>query len=324
MPFTELKKELHGARVAQRRSVKYWLREIFIVDWNLKLMALAISLGLWYAVTGQRTPRTIPMRGVQLSFRLPSDLEIVNEPRQEVEVTLTGSERALNQIKKNDLIVYVDITNTTPGDRVVYLTPQTVTMSLPEGVRVDDIEPDAVPLRLEPRIEREITVEPKLEGKLPEGFELRSQTVTPARVRVRGPASHVNALQAVSTEPINLNGHRESFTAQQLAVNVPDLKIDVVDTIVRVQLEIGEERVERTIAGVPVRDNTGMPAHPSTASITLFGERSALDQLNAQNAQIVLDVADDGSITPRLVLPPGMEGRVELRSTKPAGFSINR
>ncbi|OLE54328.1 MAG: hypothetical protein AUG51_08645 [Acidobacteria bacterium 13_1_20CM_3_53_8] len=324
MPFTDLKKDLQGARVAQRRSARYWLREIFIVDWNLKLMALVISLGLWYAVTGQRTARTIPMRGVQLSFRLPPDLEIVNDPRHEVEVTLTGSNRALNQIKKNDLVVYVDIASSQPGDRVIYLTPDTITMSLPEGVRVDDIEPNAIPLQLEPRVERTVEVEPKFDGKLPDGFELRRLIVTPERVRVRGPESHVNALQKASTEPIQLEGHRGDFTMQQVAVSVPDTKIDVIDTVVRVQLEIGEERVERTFNGVAVRDNSGAAARPSTASVTLFGERSALDGLNAQNIQIVLNVADDGSITPRLVLPPGMQGRVELRSTKPAGFSINR
>ncbi|HMF56156.1 MAG TPA: CdaR family protein [Pyrinomonadaceae bacterium] len=324
MPFSDFKKDLQGVRVAPRRSVRYWLRELFIVDWSLKLMALVISLGLWYAVTGQRTAKTIPMRGVQLSFRLPTDLEIVNEPRHEVEVTLTGSKRALDQIKKNDLIIYVDIANTTPGDRIIYLTPNTVTMSLPEGVRVDDIEPDAIPLKLEPRIEREVEVEPKLEGKLPDGLELRGQTVTPNKVRVRGPASHVNALQKASTDPIQLEGRRESFTMPQVAVTVSDTKIDVIDTVVRVQMEIGEERVERSFNGVSVRDNSGAPARPGTASVTLFGERSALDQLNAQNIQLVLDVADDGSITTRLALPPGMEGRVELRSTKPAGFSIIR
>jgi hypothetical protein len=56
----------------------------------------------------------------------------------------------------------------------------------------------------------------------------------------------------------------------------------------------------------------------------VFGARSAIEQLRAEDIQIILDVSEDGAITPRLSLPPGMEGRVELRSTKPAGFTIVR
>jgi hypothetical protein len=56
----------------------------------------------------------------------------------------------------------------------------------------------------------------------------------------------------------------------------------------------------------------------------LFGARSALEQLRATDIQIALDVGPDGAITPRLVLPAGLENRVELRSLNPTGFTIIR
>ncbi|HYY56067.1 MAG TPA: CdaR family protein [Pyrinomonadaceae bacterium] len=306
------------------REVKAWLREIFVEDWNLKLLALAITLGLWYAVTGQRTPSTIRLRNVQLQFRLPEEMEISNEPRDMVEVVLTGNKRELDRIKRGDLVAYVDISKYAPGERVVQLTRDSVTMDLPEGVRVDDIEPNVVPLRLEPRVEGLVAAEARLDGKLPDGFELYAVRVVPDKVRVRGPASHINALEKAPTELISLSGRKESFNIQQAAIEISDQRVNVLDTVVNVSLEIGEQRIEKSFAGIPVRESSGATARPEVATVTLYGPRSVIEQLRAETMQILLDEGADGAITPRLILPPEVEGRVALRSTRPSGFSIVR
>ncbi|MDQ1560635.1 MAG: hypothetical protein QOD32_3695, partial [Pyrinomonadaceae bacterium] len=55
-----------------------WLHDLLFADWGLKLLALAITLGLWFAVTGQRVPTTARLRKVPLFFVLPPDMEISN------------------------------------------------------------------------------------------------------------------------------------------------------------------------------------------------------------------------------------------------------
>lgn len=325
MAFREVEETGVPSRLAQwPREAKAWLRTLFIEDWNLKLLALAITLGLWYAVTGQRTPSTKRLPNVQLQFHLPENMEISSEPRDKVEVVLTGNKRELERIKRSDLVAYVDISQYAPGDRVVQLTRDSVTMDLPEGVRIDDIEPNVVPLRLEPRVEGQVAVEPRLDGTPADGYELYGVQVTPEAVRVRGPASHVKALAKAPTELISLAGRKESFNVQHAAIEISDQRINVLDTVVNVMVEIGEQRSEKIFAGLTVRESSGALARPETAAVTLYGPRSVLDQLRPENMQILLDVGADGAITPRLVLPPEMEGRVQLRSIKPAGFSIIR
>jgi YbbR domain-containing protein len=179
-------------------------------------------------------------------------------------------------------------------------------------------------LRLEPRVEREIEVEARLEGSLPDGYELRAVNINPNKVRVRGPASHVNALQKALTETIPIEGHKESFAVPQTAIDISDPKIDVLDAIVNVYLEIGEQRIEKSFTDVAVRESSGLAARPETASVTVYGARSAIERLRAEDMQLVLDVSEDGAITPRLVLPPDLQDRIELRSTKPTGFTIIR
>lgn len=323
MPFSEVE-EVQTRTPRVQSALERWLRRIFVEDWSLKLLALAITLGLWFGVTGQNAPVTVRMRSVQLTFRLPDDMEISNDPREEVEVTLTGSKRALDGINARDLVAYVDVSDRKPGERVVQLTPHRVRIELPEGVRIESIEPNAVPLLLEARVERELSVEPRLQGKLPEGYELRSVNITPQKIRVRGPASHIDALQKALTETISLDGHKESFTAAQTAVDIPDSKVDLIDTVVNVSVEVGPQRIEKSFPNVAVRAPEGSTASPSLTNVTLYGEREAVEQISADSLSITLAVDANGAITPRLNLPQGMEGRIELRSVKPSNFSINK
>ncbi|MDX6611335.1 MAG: hypothetical protein QOD75_521 [Blastocatellia bacterium] len=214
------------------------LHRIFLDYWNLKLLALAITLGIWFAVNGQRTPTTERFPGVQLNFQLPPDMAISNDPSEVVELTLSGAKSDLNLINPRDLNVGLDITDRRPGDRVMQLSPGRLKIDLPSGVRLERIQPSSIQVRVEPIQERELEIEPRLEGKLASGYELSGVSISPQRMRVRGPASHVNALIRASTETIVVEGRKEDFTVPQVAVDVPGQKILVLDSTVDVTVHI--------------------------------------------------------------------------------------
>jgi hypothetical protein len=124
MPFRE------SNRARASGSSERWLRRIFIEDWGLKLLALAITLVLWFVVSGRD-------------------------------------------------------------------------------------------------IERDLAVEPHLEGKPAPAYEVKEVLVTPDKVRVVGPASHVNALEKASTE-ISVEGRHESFDVPHATVSLSDPKVEVL------------------------------------------------------------------------------------------------
>ena len=303
--------------------VKAWLRGIFLEDWLTKVIALFITLVVWYGVTGRRAPTTVRMSNVHLSFRLPSDTEISNEPVDEVEITVTGDKSRLDRLNPRDLAVGVDLSGYKPGDLVVQLRPETVNLDLPSGVRLEEIEPNKIALRLEERIEKAIEVRPVFTGNLPEGFELYGATVTPARIRVRGAASHVEALDRIPTEKINLDNLNGDTMLRQVTVDLLDPKVTVMDAVVDVYLRIGEQREEKTITGVPVKDVAGMRPTPETAGVTLYGARSILERIKPENLLIELQPEADGSVESRLILPPEAQGKVEMRGMKPSVFTIH-
>jgi YbbR domain-containing protein len=165
-------------------------------------------------------------------------MEISNDSVAEIDLTLTGAEGDLDLINARDLTATIDITDRRSGERVVQLTPGRLKMDLPNGVRLERIEPGAIQLRLEPTLERELEVEAKLEGKLADGYGLQKVNVNPPRIRVRGPASHVNALTKASTETISLDGRKESFNTSQLAIDIPDQKVVALQGVVDIFVEI--------------------------------------------------------------------------------------
>lgn len=309
---------------AEGGAARRWLRALLFEDWTLKLLALSITLGLWYAVTTQRAPAQMRLRGVQLDFILPEGVDVGNEPVDEVDVTLEGSQGKLAELNARNLVALADVTELRTGDRVLRLTDKNVTMDLPEGVRIVSINPRSLTLHLEPLVEREVAVEARFEGEPPEGFARGAVQVSPPSVRVRGPQSHVNAVDRAFTETISLAGQRETLVLPQVAVDIPDHKVTPADSSVAVRVEIGEEQAERRFTNVAVRSASGAPVSPQAVTLTLRGPRTIVESLRPEDVRLVVEVAEDGGSVPRLLLPPSAQGRVELFNTNLPEFTVNR
>jgi hypothetical protein len=296
-----------------------WLRRIFVEDLKMKLLALGITLVLWFAVTGQRKPMTKRIAGVPLTFVHAENMTISNDPPNRVDITLTGSNNELAQINPMGLLATVVVADQPPGVRVIRLSSDRVNIELPEGVKIDGFQPAIVSLRLEPRVERQLEVNLKLEGTVSEGYEVYSSTANPSKVRVRGPASILSAIPQASTESILLDGKKGSFDLSQVAVDIPDQKVDVIDGLVQVHVEIGERAIEQSFNDVPVQSANGMKLRPQLAAVTLSAPRWVFTQLRPGGIRLVVD-SSSGRDNVRLELPAAIQGKVKIVSVKPTRF----
>ena len=242
MPFQDIEDTETTPIPRTPTPLERWVRKLFLEDWSLKLLALAITVVLWLAVTGQNKPVTLRVSGVQLNFLRPDGLEISNEPPGQVEVILTGSPDKLDRVGPRDLVATVDLSDQKAGERIVRLSLDRVKMDLREDVKIQGFHPSTIPIRLEPIIEVPIDVEVKFEGKLAEGYEVVGVIVNPAKVRLRGPADRINALHKATTETVWLDGKKESFNLAHVEINIPDPKIDILDPAVDIRVEVAEKK----------------------------------------------------------------------------------
>lgn len=286
--------------------IRHILRKIFLEDWALKVIALLITLGLWFGVTGLSTP-TNKRLSIPLSLNIASNAQITNVPLDEVEIEISGDKRKVEQLNRGDLTAYIDLTDVQPGERVVPLTPETVFVQLPQGVKLVQVQPSRIAVKIEAVEEKDVEVRAATTGVLPAGFEVYSTTVLPPRIRVRGPVSLIGTLDHVLSAPIDLSGRREEFTARQVAVDSPNPRAAVLNTFVDVQFKIGEKRIERAFS-LP------MAGAPTTiASFTLYGPRSIILHATKDQIYVELTRSDNVADVPRVILPPEWQDTVEVR-----------
>lgn len=239
MPFQDIDDDSTAPLRREPSSLERWLRKILLEDWGLKLLALAITVTLWLAVSGQNTPVT-QRYSVQLNFVKPAGMEISNDPPESVEVILSGSAGKLAEIGPQ-LSATVDISDQKAGERVIRLNDRTQ-LNLPSGVSIQNFRPTTTSIRLEPIVESQVDVEVKFEGKLPTGYEVGTVSTSPARIRLRGPADRMRNVPKAITETVWLDDRTETFTQSGVAVSVPDPKIEIMDPNVDIRIEITEKK----------------------------------------------------------------------------------
>ena len=295
---------------APRLFFKHIVRKVFFEDWLIKLVALGVTFALWLGVTGLSTPTTTRLSGIPLSLRFSSDVAMTNAPINEIDVIISGDNRKIAQINKNDLVASIDLTSVPPGDRMVQLTPDNVLLNLPLGVRLDEVTPNRMPVRLEAVDVKEVPVKVEITGKLPDGLEVYSQTVVPARVRIRGPQSYTKNLAQILTETIDVSDKREDFIARQTPLTVENSDTALLDSVVDVIFKIGEKRIERSFS-VPVPDASG-----KKVSVVLYGGKKILTELKPNEISVEIVKNEAGVDTPQVTLPAALQDVVDIRRSR--------
>jgi YbbR domain-containing protein len=292
-------------------SFRHLLRRIFLEDWLIKVVALFITITLWLGVTGLRAPTTARLRSIPLNIRVSNDTEVTNSPVQEVDLVITGDKRKIEQLNPRDLVVSLDLIDVAEGDRTVQITPDNVSVELPTGVKLEEVQPNKIAVKLERVEEREITVRAETEGAVDENFEVYGTTVLPAKIRVRGPVSYVKSLDFISTEKISVENAREDFTARQVPLNVVNPKVTVLDTVVDVVFRVGEKRIERLFM-VPV----GGEGDNRKATVVLYGGRTILESIKAENLRVELVKNETGENLLNLIMPADIQEKVQIKKLK--------
>ena len=293
----------------RRITFRRLLKRVFLDDWLIKVVAMVITAALWLGVTGLSAPQTRRLRSIPLNISVGNDIEITNSPVQEVDLVITGDKRKIEVLNPRDLVVSLDLTDIAAGDRAVQITPENVNIELPSGIKLEEVQPNKIAVKLERVAEREVAVRAETEGATDEGFEIYSQTVTPNKVRVRGPESFVKTLDFISTEKISLENQYTDFVVRQVALNVVNPKVTLLDTAVDVTFQIGEKRIERMFV-VPVQSEN------KRASVILFGARSLIESLKNEDLRVENTKNETGGIELKLTLPDGMADKIEIKKLK--------
>lgn len=236
------------------------IRYIFFEDYIAKLICLAIGTGLWFYVEFARVTQTtfnVPIDYV----KKPANLYLKQGQARFIKVTVRGRDEFL-KFSTSGIKAEVNLTNARSGEAAYPVSFDKG--QLPERVELAS-RPETITVGLEKGSSRTIPVHVVTSGNTDAGWRVLKMTASPAEIEIDGPEALVASLQALDTEPVDLEGIARSFT-RKVNLRIPDQI--VTDKIRNVTVKV--ELIQKT-----------------------FSEEAQFDQipLRVQNLDVALDAA---------------------------------
>lgn len=214
--------------------MRSYVRSLFVRDWKLKIVSLALALGVWLLLVPAEKKFSEKSLTIPLETRnIPAGLEIVERPATAIDVTLRAPNRLLDEIGPSGLVARIDLDRATVLQQEYPLN--TSMIAVPPGAEVVKISPGKVSIKLERTAEATLDLHPTLRGRAAPGFRIARTEIEPSSVIVRGPESRVRAKEAATTAPIDVSGLAEStiFTAD-IILPRPELRLASPETSARI------------------------------------------------------------------------------------------
>ncbi len=193
-------------------------------------LALVLACLLWYTQALERRERISERQlDAPLTFvNVPPELVITSDVPRSVLLRVRGPLSRLRQLEPSQTGVVIDLRGAGEGQRDFAIEGRNVVV--PEGIEVLAVSPSQLGVSLERVIQRRLPVRAKVVGDPATGYVLGSVLVNPPTVRVSGPRTQLDALQAVVTEPVSVEG-ADAPVAATVAVRSPQPLVRVVEPL---------------------------------------------------------------------------------------------
>jgi len=180
-----------------------FLHQYVLHNLGLKLTSLCLAVGLWLAVA--RDPVAEVAVDVPIEFRnMPQDLEISSESIPRAQIRLRGPERIVRHIEPADVYARIELQGLKPGERTFDLTQQMI--HRPVGLEVEQVIPSQLHLAFDTRLTRDVAIQPRVVGAFAEGYQISQVQMDPSTISISGPKKHVEAIEAATTDPVDVTG----------------------------------------------------------------------------------------------------------------------
>ena len=181
-----------------------FIKGLFFDNLLLKLVALAIAVSLVVTKRDDRVIRVKKMVGLELKY--PNDRVLISMLPPQIELTIEGPYQLIRKLEEErENTPFSPYRIQFDGSENGVYNFQKDYYSLPPGLKLKAISPSSMVVTFDERTEKRLAVSPSFMGKLPNGYRLNSQTLSPDFVTAFGPKSVLEKLEKVDTRTISLS-----------------------------------------------------------------------------------------------------------------------
>jgi YbbR domain-containing protein len=320
LPALRFRRASPSADVGDGRPARRWrdwrprrrfsIRELVRHNPGLKLISIVLACFLWYSINVlERDAERLVEVPISIR-RVPPELIVTTPPMKPVTLTLRGPQTILDNVDEHKTRLVVDLSAAGPGEATIDLATANLNPDLPRRLKVLRAQPQRLKLTVERLAKRRIPIKIDLAGAPALGYMVAESTVAPDHVEVSGPASKVDDLKEISTEPIDLHGLARTFQRRVLLEWAGDFVVFVPDKVL-VNVDVEEIMVSREFRRVAVTVINGENAtvSPSQVNLTLHGPQQMLHNFKIPEGGVIVDAAG--------LAPGSHEVTVQLRGLPP-------
>lgn len=236
-------------------------------NWILKLFALIIGASLWYFVVGEDQIDITINVPIEV-HNLPANLVIANQFKKDIEVSIRGSRRIIQEIRQQNISRPVDLSKVEAG--AIVIANDRNAIPFPQGITVQRLQPTSFTLLIDQLEQKDFAINPVLEGEPDAGYVLKSITIDPDKLTVTGPKTLLEKQTALKTVVIVLDGLEQS-TKLQVALDLSEeLFKQIGETVVTATLEVEETLLTKTVRGIPVNvRDAALPFRTTPSMVTV-------------------------------------------------------
>lgn len=178
-------------------------------NWLLKLLSLVFAVVLWFFVMGERKLEVGYAVPLELT-NVPPGLMVANEVPTLVDVRISGPRTLLMNLRPSDISIEVDLKDLEPGLTTFKRLEER--LNIPTALRVTRLSPSFIDVKLDRIREKSVPVRVQTTGAPASGVHVVSVKALPAEAVVEGAESELKDIGAVVTDPVSIDGVRESFS----------------------------------------------------------------------------------------------------------------
>jgi hypothetical protein len=283
-------------------------------NWLYMLMACVMSVTMWYMVTGQERVETLIE--VRVEFKgMPAGLIVRDGLVKKVSVRLRGPKGLMRSINEASLTYAADLSTLKKGTSIVPVVVEKLPIT--RAFEVVEVTPSRLVLEVDSVAEREVPVDARVTGTVAPDVVVEGLRFTPAKVRVRGPESVVDALRKLHAEVPPPPADTVGDVLVDVPVVVPEL-VESTPAQLQVAYRVTIARREVVLSRqVRFDDMQGLRIKVAPAKVSI---RAELPRSQASDAEVLK------SIEARIELPedvaPGVL-HLPVHTVSPDGVRVD-
>ncbi|MGI6204644.1 MAG: YbbR-like domain-containing protein [Anaerovoracaceae bacterium] len=281
------------------------------------VISILLAIILWAYVVGQVNPQTkktfvsIPVTITNENILWNQGLAIEDPGELVVDVTISGTRRAVNDVDKSDIKVTADVSGLSRGQNTV-----TLKVTKPEGVKISKISDDTVTITVSDLETKTVETKARFTGGTGDSLEPGNVTISPSEVTVSGTKTQVDKVKyaRASVQKSQIKDSATTVTAGLTPVTSSGKTVshvrmsDSSATVTATMLQKKEVNLKVSLTG-SVPEGYKIESKNVPKKVTIKGSKDTLDSIDSITADDISlsDITSTQNIALSLQLPDGVE-----------------